>query len=428
MISALPSRLFPGLNDVFYGWWVILACFILAIITGAFTFFGFTAFFDPLVKEFGWSYTQVSFALSLRGIEMSMLSPLVGFLVDRYGSRRLALLGVITVGLGFIMLSFTRTLWMFYASIILIAFGGGGCTGVVLMHVAVNWFQRKAGLALGILTSGFGASGFLIPVIVWLIDDFGWRTAVITLGAVTWFIGIPLVLVIRNTPEECGLCQDGIKIDPDPPSATRSEKNDGKPEKVDLLQALRHRAFIFLALGEAIRMMVVAAVITHIMPYLNFLHVPRATAGLIAAGVSVISILGRFGFGWLADYFDKRYTIAISMGMMSLGMFSLFTVDVWWVMILFLFLFPIGYGGGTSVRGALLGEYFGRAAFGRLIGLVMGIGAIGAMIGPTLTGFIFDTTGSYYIAWIGLGIISCFSVVLMLNIGRKEETVVDSKG
>ena len=421
MSNALPSRLFPGLNKVFYGWWVILACFILGIITGAFTFFGFTAFFDPLVKEFGWSYTQVSFALSLRGIEMSMLSPLVGFLVDRYGSRRLALLGVITVGIGFIMLSFTRTLWMFYASIVLIAFGGGGCTGVVLMHVAVNWFQKKAGLALGILTSGFGASGFLIPVIVWLIDDFGWRTAVIILGAATWFIGIPLVLVIRNTPEECGLCPDGIKVDPGPLPAARSEKSDGKPEKVDLMQALRQRAFIFLALGEAIRMMVVAAVITHIMPYLNFLHIPRATAGLIAAGVSIISILGRFGFGWLADYFDKRYTIAISMGMMSLGMFSLFYVDVWWVMILFLFLFPTGYGGGTSVRGALLGEYFGRAAFGRLIGLVMGIGAIGAMIGPTLTGFIFDTTGSYYIAWIGLGIISCFSVVLMLNIGRKEK-------
>lgn len=243
----------------------------------------------------------------------------------------------------------------------------------------------------------------------------------IILGAATWLIGIPLVLVIRNTPEECGLCPDGIKIDPDPLPAARSEKNDGKPEKVDLLAALRHRAFIFLALGEAVRMMVVAAVITHIMPYLNFLHIPRATAGLIAAGVSIISILGRFGFGWLADYFDKRYTIAISMGMMSLGMFSLFYVDVWWVMILFLFLFPIGYGGGTSVRGALLGEYFGRAAFGRLIGLVMGIGAIGAMIGPTLTGFIFDTTGSYYIAWIGLGITSCFSVVLMLNIGRKEK-------
>lgn len=419
MRNTLPSRLCPGLNEVFRGWWIILACFIIGILTGAFTFFGFTAFFDPLVKEFGWSYTQVSFALSLRGIEMSFLSPAVGFLVDRYGSRRLALLGVITVGLGFVMLSFTRALWMFYASIILIAFGGGGCTGVVLMHVAVNWFQKKAGLALGILTSGFGASGFLIPVIVWLIDDFGWRTAVVTLGAATWLIGIPLVLVIRDTPEECGLQPDGIRTEPLP--AVRSEKNDGRPEKVDLLDALKHRAFIFLALSEAIRMMAVAAVITHIMPYLNFLHVPRTTAGLIAAGVSVISILGRFGFGWLADYFDKRYTLAFAMGMMSLGMFSLFYVDVWWIMILFLSLFPIGYGGGTSVRGALLGEYFGRAAFGRLVGLVMGIGAIGAMIGPTLTGFIFDTTGSYYVAWIGLGITSCFSVVLMLNIGQKEK-------
>ena len=160
MNDALPSRFSPGPNDIFYGWWILLACFIISVITGAVTFFGFTAFFDPLVKEFGWSYTQVSFALSLRGIEMSLLSPVVGFLVDRCGSRRLALWGVITVGIGFIMLSFTRTLWMFYASIILIAFGGGGCTGVVLMHVIANWFQSKVGLALGILTSGFGASGF----------------------------------------------------------------------------------------------------------------------------------------------------------------------------------------------------------------------------------------------------------------------------
>jgi OFA family oxalate/formate antiporter-like MFS transporter len=419
MKKALPFRFSAGPNDIFYGWWILLACFIISIVTGAVTFFGFTAFFDPLVKEFGWSYTQISFALSLRGIEMSLLSPVVGFLVDRLGSRRIALWGVITVGIGFIMLSFTQELWMFYASIILIAFGGGGCTGVVMMHVITSWFQSKVGLALGIMTSGFGASGFLIPVIVWLIDDFGWRTAVIILGAGTWLIGIPLVFVIRNTPEECGLYPDGKKSDPLQTSI--QERGDSGTNHICFADALKNRAFLFLALSEAIRMMVVAAVITHIMPYLNVLHVHRATAGLIAASLSVISILGRLGFGWLADLFDKPHTLAISMAMMSLGMFLLFYVDIWWVMILFLFLFPVGYGGGTSVRGALLGEYFGRAVFGRLIGLVMGIGAIGAMIGPTLTGFIFDATGSYYVAWIGLGIISCFSVVLVMNIGPKGE-------
>lgn len=421
MKDALPSRLSPGSNDIFYGWWILLACFIISVITGAVTFFGFTAFFDPLVKEFGWSYTQVSFALSLRGIEMSMLSPVVGFLVDRLGSRRIALWGVVTIGIGFVLLSFTQELWMFYASIILIAFGGGGCTGVVMMHVITNWFQSKIGLALGIVTSGFGASGFLIPVIVWLIDDFGWRTAVIIIGAGTWLIGIPLVFVIRNTPEECGLHPDGRKMDP--LQTAKSEKGDTGENHFRFSDALKNRAFLFLALSEAIRMMVVAAVITHIMPYLNVLQISRATAGLIAAGLSVISILGRLGFGWLADFFDKPHTLAVSMAMMSLGMFLLFYLEFWWIMILFLLLFPIGYGGGTSVRGALLGEYFGRKVFGRLMGLVMGIGAIGAMIGPTLTGFIFDTTGSYYIAWIGLGIASCFSVVLMLNIGPKEKAV-----
>jgi sugar phosphate permease len=420
MNHALPFPFSRGPNPIFYGWWILLASFIISIVTGAVTFFGFTAFFDPLVKEFGWSYTEVSFALSLRGIEMSLLSPVVGFLVDRYGSRRLALWGVITVGIGFIMLSFTRELWMFYASIVLIAFGGGGCTGVVMMHIVTNWFKAKVGLALGIMTSGFGASGFLIPVIVWLIDDFGWRTAVIILGVGTWLIGIPLVFVIRNTPEECGLCPDGRKTDP--LRAGQSEKGDAEKKEIRFADALRNRAFLFLALSEAIRMMVVAAVMTHIMPYLNVLHTPRATAGLIAAGLSVISILGRLGFGWLADSFDKPHTLAISTAMMSVGMFSLFYVDIWWIMILFLFLFPVGFGGGTSVRGALLGEYFGRAVFGRLMGLVMGIGAIGAMIGPTLTGFIFDTTRSYAAAWIGLGIISCFSVLLVLNIRPEGKT------
>jgi sugar phosphate permease len=410
--SPFPSPLGP--NRIFYGWWILLACFTISVITGAVTFFSFTAFFDPLVKEFGWSYTEVSFALSLRGIEMSLLSPVVGFLVDRLGSRRLALWGVITVGIGFIILSFTRELWMFYASIILIAFGGGGCTGVVMMRVVANWFQSKVGLALGILTSGFGASGFLIPVIVWLIDDFGWRTAVIILGVGTWLIGIPLVFVIRNTPEECGLCPDGGRTDP--LRNEKSEKGDRGTIVIGFADALRNRAFLLLALSEAIRMMAVAAVMTHIMPYLNILHIPRAAAGLIAAGLSVISILGRLGFGWLADSFDKPHTLAISTAMMGLGMFSLCYVNTWWIMVLFLFLFPVGYGGGTSVRGALLGEFFGRAVFGRLMGLVMGIGAIGVMIGPTLTGFIFDTTRSYAAAWIGLGIMSCISVLFLLNI------------
>ncbi len=399
---------------IFYGWWIIGACFLISLYVGAIIYYGFTAFMDPLVKEFGWSYTEVSFALSLRGVEMSLLAPVVGFLVDRYGPRRLALAGIITISLGFLILSLTRSLWLFYASFLLIAFGGGGCTTVVFMRVVTNWFQRKIGLALGILTSGFGASGLLVPAIVWLIDAFGWRAAVVAIGLGLLVVGVPLVFVIRDTPEEYGLYPDGIKGEALPQRQTSA--GDGAPEEVSFRDILKHKTFCYLAVTDGIRGAVVGAVITHIMPYLNLLHISRPTAGLIAGLIPILSILGRFGFGWLADFSDKRYILAISSGLMTLGMFSLCYVDTGWVMIFFLLLFPTGFGGGVTLRGAILQEYFGRGAFGRLIGMLIGASSIGGVIGPTLAGFIFDSMGSYYPVWIALGIASGGSIFLLLRI------------
>jgi len=211
------SSIRAGLGRVFYGWWIVATVSVMSLYVSATTHYSFTAFFDPLVKEFGWSYTQISFAMSLRGMEMSILSPIVGFLVDRYGPRRLSFWGLFTIGVGFLLLSLTQTLWMFYASIVLIAFGGGGCTGVVMNNVVSNWFQRRIGLALGIMNVGLGACGLMIPIVVWLIDDYGWRSAVVALGVGTWIICVPLALVIRDRPEQYGLHPDGGIA----PSATR---------------------------------------------------------------------------------------------------------------------------------------------------------------------------------------------------------------
>jgi MFS family permease len=408
-----------GLSHIFYGWWIVLTCFIISFYTGGIIFYGFTAFIDPLVREFGWSYTQISFALSIRGIELSFLSPLVGFLVDRFGPRRLVFWGVITIALGFFMMSVTQSLWMFYASFVLIAFGGGGCTSVVFMRVVSSWFQRKVGLALGVMSSGFGASGIIIPLIVYLIDAFGWRVAAILLGAGTLIICIPLVFVIRDTPEAYGLYPDGLKNEPRV-SGPSEERDEGNGE-LSFRDALKHRAFRALAISEFLRMMAVTALVTHIMPYLNILHIPRTTAGLIAGAISVLSIFGRFGCGWLADLFDKRIIMVVAYSLLSLGFFFFCYVDIPWVMIVFLIVFPIGFGGTIVLRGAILREYFGRHAFGRLLGLVMGAAATGGIIGPTLAGFIFETAGSFYYTWISLGIASSVSVLLILFIGPKPK-------
>ena len=102
------------INRIFYGWWVTLACSLIGLYAGGVIFFGFTAFIQPIAEEFGWSYTQISFAVSLRGLEMGIFAPFVGFLVDRFGPRKIIFWGILTIGIGLFLLSVTQSLAMFF--------------------------------------------------------------------------------------------------------------------------------------------------------------------------------------------------------------------------------------------------------------------------------------------------------------------------
>jgi len=400
------------IKRIFYGWWIVLACFFIGLYVGGVVFYGFTAFFEPIREEFGWNYTQISFAASLRGLEMGFIAPFVGFFVDRFGSRKLIFYGIITVGLGLISLSFTQSLAMFYGSFLLVAFGAGGCTVVVTMSVVANWFHRKVGIALGVMASGVGASGFFVPLIVRLIDVYGWRTTLIFLGLGMWVLGIPLSFVIRDRPEQYGYLPDGVSsLEPIPKPEIR-----GRRVAIGLKEALKNRTFLYLCTTEAIRMITVAAVIIHVMPYLGSVGVPRTTAGIVAGAIPLFSIIGRFGLGWLGDVFDKKYVMVWALFLMGLGMLAFCYVQVTGIVFLFLLLFAPGYGGAMVIRGAILREYFGRDSFGKMIGILMGFGSIGGIIGPTLAGWAFDTLGSYNTIWLVFCGIIGLAIWLMLRI------------
>jgi len=157
---------------VFYGWWVVSASSLIALYAGGIIFYGFTAIFEPIANEFGWSYAQISLAASIRGVEMGLLSPLFGMLADRWGPRRLIFSGGVITALGLILLSYTTSLAMFYGAFVLVAIGISACSMTVLMIAVANWFKRRVGLASGIAASGFGFGGLLVPVIVRLIDIY----------------------------------------------------------------------------------------------------------------------------------------------------------------------------------------------------------------------------------------------------------------
>lgn len=399
-------------KKIFYGWWIVSACFLLSLYVSSVIFYGFTAFFEPLVKDFGWSYTQISFAASLRGLEMGLLFPLIGFLVDRFGSRKLIFCGVVVVGFGLLVLSFTQSLAMFYGSFLLLGFGVGGVSSVVSMTVVANWFRKKVGIALGVMMSGFGASGLLVPVIVRLIDVYNWRNTLIILGLGMWSLGIPLSFVIRNRPEQYGYLPDGTS------SSAQGGDNEiqDKAVEIGVKEALKDKSFWYLNIAETIRFMALAAVVTHVMPYLSSVGISRASAGLVAGAIPLFSIIGRFGLGWLGDILDKRYVMAMAFLSMSLGMLAFGYVQVTWLLFLFLVLFSSGSGGSMVLRGAILREYFGRDSLGKILGITMGFASIGGIIGPTLAGWVFDTLGSYHLIWFVFSGIIGLAIGLILKI------------
>ena len=396
---------------VFYGWWIVLACFILSFFMAGTVFYSFTAFMEPLVAEFGWSYTQISIAASLRGLEMGIFAPMVGIFVDRFGSRTAIFIGVMVVGFSLILLSMTNSLIMFYGASLLLGLGAGGCTSVVVMTAVANWFNRKVSLALGITACGFGSGGLLVPIVVWMIARLNWRVTLLTLGLTVWALCIPLSLVIRNKPEIYGYLPDGEEIHaPSPSSAEQDITFSLKVKDVPFKKAIKESNFWYFNLAEAIRMMILVSIIMHIMPYLKSLSVPRTTAGLVTAAIAIFSIAGRLGFGYLGDIFDKRYITAASYILMTLGLvvFSSFIKGPWSLFI-FLLLFAPGFGGGMTMRGSLLREYFGTFSYGKILGLTMGVASMAALIGPTLAGWVFDTLGTYrplWLSYIGLNIVA----------------------
>jgi len=400
------------IKKIFYGWWVVLACLIINLYVSSILFFGFTALIDPLIQDFGWSYTQISFAVSLRGMEMGIFAPLIGFLADRYGARKLILAGVLAVGLGLILFSRIHSLLMFYGVVLILGFGAGGCTTVVTTTVVANWFKKNLGKALGLMSTGFGASGLLIPLIVWLIDAFQWRTTLLLLGVGILILGIPLLFVIRDKPEDYGLLPDGE------PGLPASPQEARRPEKTPIRfwEALRHRSFLYLNLAEVVRMMLVSAVVTHSMPYLNNLGISRASAALVVAGIPLSSIIGRLGYGWLADRFPKREVLALAFGAMGLGMLAFSYAAIPAMILLFLLFFPPSFGGSMVLRGAILREYFGRDYLGKMLGIVMGSAAMGGIVGPTLAGWVFDSTGSYQILWLAFAGAISLAVLMVLKV------------
>ena len=388
-------------KNVFYGWWVVLAASLIHLWVAGTFFYSFTAFFNPLVEEFGWSYAAVSFAASIRSVEGGAISPLVGWAVDRFGARRLLFAGSVLTGTVFVLLSRIQTLTGFYILFVFMSLGVSLLLPIPGWAAVTNWFDKKRGTALGILSAAIGLGGGLIYVINFMISTYGWRTSFVVVGVGMWVIGIPCSLLIRYHPETYGLSPDGAA--PAADEEAISEKPGEPAAKVkkeySVKDVLRTRVFWSIALVNTVSAGTMHAVTVHVMPYLVSVDLSRNQASLVASLLVMISTVGRFGFGWLSNRMQNRYLLGLGMLSQAIGLFFLLGAkSLGWAVIFVVFF--AAYGGVITLRLTIQAEFFGRRAFGAIQGTLMAVMMAGTFTSPLLTGLCFDAYGNYNLAWI----------------------------
>jgi MFS family permease len=372
---------------IFYGWFVVAAAFAVTFV-GFGSAYTFSAFVEALQHDFSASRGSVSLVFSLAGFLYFGLGIVSGPLADRFGSRRLAVTGMILTGLGLAAASAARSLTEVYAAYGLGVGLGVGCAYVPAIGAVQRWFVRRRGFASGLAVSGIGVGTLVMPPLAtWLIASLGWRDAYLVLGILAAVIGGGLSLLIENNPGDRNLGPDG-----DPPqSSAQSNKADG----ASVSEAIRSRRFISLYAGCLICSFGVFVPFVHLVPYARDHGVAPASAVLLLGVIGIGSTAGRFFLGGLADRIGRQRSLLLMFAGMALTLASWAISTGLWSLAAFAFAFGVFYGGWVAVLPAVVMDYFGGRNVSGLIGILYTSVAFGTLVGPSAAGFAFDASHSY---------------------------------
>ena len=404
-------------NDIFYGYWILLGTFLLHGMASGIYFYGFSVFYTPIQREFGWSSAVTSGAVSLSRLEGGVEEPLVGYLVDRYGARRLLALGVVMTGLGFIAMLYVDSVLMLY-----LVYGGllsiGYNTGFshAMTSMITHWFKRKRSRAMGVYAIAAGIGGaLLVPMLAKSITVNGWRMTAIYCGLAFWVVGIPFTFVFRDKPEDMGLLPDGDASNPD--TAKAEPTGHVAPEKTaSVKDALKSPVFVRLLLAESFRTFLLGSLVLHQIPHLITIGIAEEKAASILGLMILISIPGRVIFGTLGDFLNKRLLLTAIMIIQALGVLIFAYASNIVHVYAFLVIYGLAYGGAIPLLMAFRGELFGRERFATISGAMAPFRMIGNVVGPVFAGYVFDVTGSYRFAFLVFVLLAVLSGLFFYSV------------
>lgn len=377
---------------VFYGWWVALAFYLIVFLS---TGIRFTVgpFLKPVVADLGLDRGSFSLVISLSLFLYGAFMPLVGRLVDRFGSRLVVTAGALILAGALAAVGSATTLWQLYLFYgILVAVGLAATGHVVASAILVRWFVRRRGTVVGML-SGASMAGmtFLVPAAMWLILTFGWRATYVLLGAFTLLLVLPLSLwVLRDAPEAIGEHPDGAE-----PAGGGRLPVEPRAERTAVGDAVQARSFWQLAGGLFTCGFSMSLLSAHGVPMLTDHGFHPMTASWALGLLGGTSIAGAFYLGLLSDRWGRTPVLASVYLLRALALALLFVVREPATLILVAAIGGFGMAGSLAMTSALTGDLFGRFSVGSIFGLIFLVHQVGASLGSWLAGFLFDLTSGY---------------------------------
>jgi len=383
-------------GQVFYGWWIVGAGFVLEALMGALLFHAYGAYVVLLRGEFGWSKTMFSAAFSMARAESGILGPIQGWLTDRFGPRTMIRIGMIVFGVGFILFSQIRSPFTFFVTFFLIALGSslGGYLPIAVAIVA--WFHRRRSLALSISSTGMPVGGLLTPVVALALTGFGWRWTAFLSGVLILVVGLPIARLVHHRPEPRGEWPDGEP--PAPAGTATGDRRSASAAGVDFTprEAMRTPVLWYISLGHGSALLVVSAVTVHLIVHVTEglgYSLQQATA--VVALLTVMQAAGQLGGGWAGDRFSKRAIVVGCMVAHAAGLLLLASATAFSAVAAFAVLHGLAWGIRGPLMSAIRADYFGSASFGTITGICSMVVMFGMVGGPIIAGVLADRTGSY---------------------------------
>ncbi len=399
-------------KKIYYGWWISITALVVNAILSAPSFGAAGLWIDAFENEFGWTRTQLAIAFSLGQLEGTITSPFVGYLIDKIGGKKTALIGTFIAILGFLLLSQTIPITnsrdnifdplIFYISYLTIMLGGSMSGWVPMTSIVNNWFTNKRTLAMSIASSGFSIGTFLlVPLLALLInpDVLGWNKTALIIAIFMPLVSFLIWKIIYDKPADKLLLPYGeIKNEP-------TNKYIETSKDFTITEAIKEKVFWIMAFAHGGSAMLTSTMMVHLILAFKSQGLSLEIASLmwgITMGIGGLSQL--FG-GVIGDKFTKRYSLALFGCIQSIGVIIAYKVDSILLAIVFALIYGIGFGARAPITTAMRGEYFGRKSFGKIMGISLIPMMFMTMIAPVIAGYIYDIHQNYRLAFIYIGIL-----------------------